>query len=378
MFNHVYVHVPFCDGKCVYCGFYSELLRPRDSAGYLRALASEIDRRIQTPTLPAPETIYLGGGTPAVLPHRQLAELCDIIRQRFSLALLKEWTVEANPGTLPPAKAAMLRAKGVTRISIGAQSFRDAVLTRLGRRHAARDIAATVRSVRGAGIDNIGLDLIAALPGVSVAQWKETLERCIALNPRHVSVYALTVEPKTILRRLVRDKRLALPGEEEQIDAMAVAGGMLRAGGFTRYEISNFAQPGFECVHNLSFWRGGDYVGFGPGASSRIGLRRWSNRPDLASYAAAAAAARLPPSRRERLSPAADAAERLAFAFRLREGVDLSAFCAERAVPPSLLQRWTAILERLASHGLTRRRGARWTLTPRGRDLSDAVAAELL
>jgi len=376
--RHLYVHVPFCDGKCAYCAFYSERWRRPAAEAFLDALARELDLRLARGARPRPETIYCGGGTPAVLPADQLARLCALLAARCDLRRLREWTLEANPGSFTPPRAERAAAAGVTRVSLGAQCFDDAVLRALGRRHTVRDIARSVRLLRAAGIPRLGIDLIAGLPGLSAPAWERTLEQCLALAPDHVSVYALTLEPRTPLREWVRRKRVRLPTADEQTAALERAEAVLSRAGWRRYEISNYARPGAECRHNLAFWRGGDYLGFGPAAASREGRCRRLNRPSLARYIAALRAGREPPAARETLTPAQDAAERLAFAFRLAEGVPLERFCRRFAVPSCQRQRWLASLERWQRHGIAVQRGARWQLTARGRDLADAVAAELL
>jgi oxygen-independent coproporphyrinogen-3 oxidase len=191
--------------------------------------------------------------------------------------------------------------------------------------------------------------------------------KAIELNPRHISVYALTIEPRC---------RLTAPDEETQLRAIEDAESLLTAAGYIRYEISNYAKPGFEAKHNVSCWRGEDYLGFGPAASSRAGLKRWTNKPSVEQYVAALAAGRSPPRTEEIVSAETNVAERLAFAFRLLvEGVDLGGFAA---MPGSRIESWNNTLARLAADGLTNQQGARWFLTRRGRNLADFVAGKLL
>jgi oxygen-independent coproporphyrinogen-3 oxidase len=327
----------------------------------------------------APLTIYFGGGTPSILSTRQMARLCKMVRRRWAHGVPLEWTVEANPGTLPPDKLRVLREAGVNRISLGAQSFDDRVLQSLGRRHTAADIVRTLDAVRATGIDNIGIDLIACLPGVTDEQWRITLQRAAALGSAHLSVYALSLDRGSEFSRRATAGTLAEPTETAQLKALRTAATVLKSAGYYRYEISNFARRGSACQHNLAFWRGGDYLGFGPAAASRSGRSRWANRADLAAYHEALQAGRRPPRSRETLTAWQDASERLAFAFRLTEGIDLAAFCVAHGINDQpLVARWRDALASLADSGLVRHCRDRWRLTSRGRDLADRVASELL
>jgi oxygen-independent coproporphyrinogen-3 oxidase len=384
--------VPFCDGKCAYCAFYSVRFTPAAADGYLDALAREMDLARREAGALAPETIYIGGGTPSALGADRLRRLCGMVRRGVDAAAVREWTVEANPGTLTEQKAAALREAGVTRVSLGAQSFDDAVLRRAGRRHQAGDIPRSAALLRAAGFGNIGLDLIAGLPGADAASWRATLRRAVALRPTHLSVYPLSVEEGTRLHALVRGGAEILPGEPAVRLALAAAERELGAAGFERYEISNYARlPGtatatgaeaaspWRCLHNTACWQGDDYLGLGPAACSRLGLRRRANRPDLRAYVRELRAGRPPPRDAERVSPSTDASERLMFGFRLREGVDLAEFArrfgkAARSMAPA----WGTALRRLAREGAVERAGTRWSLTARGREVADYVAGELL
>lgn len=376
--GHVYIHVPFCSGKCSYCAFYS---LPADAVAisrYQAALAVELELRIGGRPTPQVETLYCGGGTPSILGIADWRALATTLHRLLDLTVLREWTVEANPGTLPPAKMRVLREAGVTRISLGVQVLDDQALRLLGRRHTVSDVPRTADAVRSAGIRSLGIDLIAALPGVSESVWERTLRQVLALRPDHVSVYALSLERGTRLRRAVQAGEVEVPNEQAQIRALRCAEGMLVEAGLARYEISNFARPGRECLHNLTFWRGGDYIGFGPAAASRCGLRRWTNQPKLDAYATALQQGRLPPRGAERLEPDKDFAERFAFAFRLAEGVDPWKLAEQLGFPPVGMDERLAGLDELRRAGLLRRRGALWLATARGLDLADTIAAAII
>lgn len=371
--QNVYIHVPFCDGKCHYCSFYSVRRDEGRVRRYLRCLTAEMEEFAATRGLPEPTTLYVGGGTPSVLTPDELGQLCSCLRQRFQTDALMEWTVEINPGTVTTDKIDILRDAGTNRISVGAQSFHGPALTGAGRRHGVDDIANSVEIIRRAGIENIGLDLIAGLPGVDDDTWQRTLRSALALRPDHVSVYLLSVEAGSAWFGHVR-----VPNDDAQLRALDIAEETLADAELTHYEISNYARPGRECRHNLAFWRGGDYVGFGPAAASRIGRRRHTNRPDLDAYLAALESGGHPPRDEEELTPATDVAERLAFHMRLAEGVNLKSFSEVHAVDKPRTDAWQAKLQVLQAAGLCVLHRNRWQLTAKGRRMADYVAAELL
>jgi oxygen-independent coproporphyrinogen-3 oxidase len=375
--GHYYVHVPFCLGKCAYCGFYSSPWRPGAANRYLDALEAEF-RRTLPAGRPVARTVYIGGGTPTVLNDRQLERLLGIVNAFVTGTETTEWTVEANPGTLTAARLTQMRRAGVNRVSLGVQSLDDSTLRLLGRPHTARDVATSVRLLRRTGFDQVGLDLIASLPGVTPVQWTRTLDRALALAPQHVSVYALSIEPGSRFAREARAGRLRVPSDAEQLESLAQAETRLRHAGLRRYEVSNYAVPGRECRHNLACWRGEDYVGFGPAAASRVGLHRWHNRPDTDRYTRALRAGRLPPRSRERVDTETDVSERIAFALRLREGVDLAAHAGTGPAAAARLARWTAAMADCRRHGLAWHRAGRWRLTVRGLRFADPVAERLL
>ncbi len=359
-----YVHVPFCDGKCHYCAFYSVPYARATAARWLRALAREMQpwrgARLQT--------IYIGGGTPSLLPPAQWDELAGLLRATFSISAGAEWSVETNPGSITPAGLRRMAAAGVNRISLGAQSFHDHELQLLGRRHGAADIARAAAAIRAAGIVNFNLDLLAGIPGSAPRDWRMSLHSALDLQPAHLSVYALTMEEGTRLAQLAGRHAVRLPDADAQLAALDTAEKILRRAGFARYEISNYARPGRACRHNLDCWRGKQYLGFGPAAASHVNRTRWQNRPDLPAYLAALENGGTPPRESEQLTPALARTERLIFGLRLAEGVSCRLATA----------RHQTVLQRLTRAGLTRRRRGRWRLTRRGRELADYAAVELL
>jgi oxygen-independent coproporphyrinogen-3 oxidase len=284
-----------------------------------------------------------------------------------------EWTSEANPGSVDGDKLRLMKSAGVNRISLGAQAFDDRVLRQLGRRHSVKDIYSAVEEIKSACFTNWGLDLIACVPGVSAEAWRATLCAAVKLEPTHVSVYALTREEGTRLDRDHQAGTVTLLDDDEQLRMLDLAEEVLGAAGLPRYEISNYARPGFECRHNLSCWRGENYVGLGCAASSRVGNRRWTNVADFESYLTAGV------REEEVLTPLMDGVERFIFGLRMTEGIDLESIlsaCGLAGSPQEAV--WKMTLARLEGEGLVVSGGGRWCLTARGRELADHVAVELM
>ena len=320
---------------------------------------------------------YLGGGTPSLLGSDGLSRMVEAVRAVAPLEELEEFTVEVNPADADPRLFETLSRMGVTRHSFGAQSFDDAVLREMGRRHDAAQILTALREAREAGFADVGIDLIAGWPGVGESAWRTTLEQAVSLDLCHVSVYALTLEPGTRLAKRVADGAVELPGETETMDALVQAQACLEEAGFIRYEISNYAKPGFACRHNLAVWRGEDYLGLGPSAASRIGRLRWTNRPDRHRYEKLFAGQRFAETRETR-SEEEDALERVLFRLRLAEGIDVDTAVSEYPVLACRYDRWRDVFEGLARQGIVGGIGkSRWRLTPRGFEVCDAVLREL-
>lgn len=322
----VYAHVPFCHTICGYCDFYSVVLDKRAAAPLVDALLAELDGvRSRRPV--RPRTIFVGGGTPTTLPPADLRRLLAALRADAEPDL--EFTVEANPATVSDETAATLADAGVTRVSIGAQSFDPGELRVLERIHQPAQVAATVETARRCGIPQVSLDLIFAVPGQSLESWQRNLRTAIDLGPDHLSCYGLTYEKGTPLfdqlqagavRRL--DADLEAEMYEWTIDALEHAG-------YRQYEVSNFARPGRECRHNLVYWRNEPYLGIGPSAAGFLDAIRYRNVPDAAAYVRAIRGGASPRCESERRALPDQARETMMLSLRLRAGVDRRAF-AER------------------------------------------------
>jgi oxygen-independent coproporphyrinogen-3 oxidase len=279
----LYIHVPFCVKKCAYCDFNSVVYRHDIAQTYLAALDREMGMRRADF---APETIFIGGGTPTALSAEELRALLRIIRKHFAFDCLREFTVEANPATIDEAKAGILKDGGVNRISIGAQSFHAPLLKTLGRVHTGRDVHDTCALLRKAGFDSVSLDLIFSIPGETLEMWAADLREACDMGPEHISAYCLTYEPETPLGRDTLAGRIAPLPEELEAEMYVDAIDYLPSRGYAQYEISNFAKPGFECAHNIAYWLNRNSLGIGVGAFSYINGTRSSNARDIAEYVA--------------------------------------------------------------------------------------------
>jgi len=318
----LYVHVPFCETKCPYCDFNSFAVAGRDVDGYLDALLRECAAR-GVPRDPA--TIFIGGGTPTVVEPRQLERALAGLLAGVAPDPSREFTVEANPGSLTAEKVAILRAFGVNRLSIGAQSFLDRHLRALGRVHSAAQIDEAYRLAREGGIAQVNLDFIFAVPGLTAREWAGTLERATALGPDHLSCYALIFEPGTEFFARRAAGRMRPVDERLELAMFRLTERVLRQRGYRRYEISNFARPGRECRHNLVYWRNGSYLGVGAGAHSYLGGERLANEKNLSRYAGAVMRQGHAIVSRERLSASGAAREAVVLGLRTADGIDLEA-----------------------------------------------------
>lgn len=275
----LYIHIPFCARRCPYCDFAIYVGAKDDfKEQYLAALKLELEIEAKS-TFTEIQTINLGGGTPTALSISQLQDLMRTIRRLFSIADDAEISIEGNPEFLEAGKLQALRDTGWNRLSLGAQSFDEAVLKRLGRAHTPVQIESTFGNARKAGFENLNLDLIYGVPGQTLDSWKSTLERAAQLEPDHLSCYALTIEPQTPFANWIEQGRMPDVDDDAATNMMDEAANYLQSCGFSRYEVSNWTKPGFECRHNLAIWRGGNYLAAGCGAHGhRDGLRWWNER----------------------------------------------------------------------------------------------------
>ena len=373
----VYLHVPFCRVRCGYCDFNTytatELRGARQDAyadEVLREIALSRDVLAARGPLRAASTVFFGGGTPTLLPAGDLARMLGSVRDTFGLASDAEVTVEANPDTVTPALADELAAAGVTRLSIGMQSAVPHVLAALDRTHDPANVGAAVAAARGAGLD-ISVDLIYGAPGESLGDWRTSVETAIALAPDHISAYALIIEKGTQLHRQIRRGDVAAPDDDLQADMYELVDDLLASAGFAWYEVSNWAtSPAHRSRHNLAYWRGTDWWGYGPGAHSHVSGLRWWNVKHPAAYAQRLDAGESPAAARERPDAAARRLEDVLLRSRIAVGIAVSDLQGEgRHAVASLIA--DGLID-----GTAAVRG-RVVLTRRGRLLADAVVRAL-
>jgi putative oxygen-independent coproporphyrinogen III oxidase len=320
----LYVHVPFCLTRCGYCDFNAYAGLEGVKAPYARALLAEAD-------LVAPSwgdetfaSVFLGGGTPSTMEVADLKAMLVRLRDRFDIDERAENTIEANPDTVDRTKLEGLLEAGFERLSMGAQSFDLSVLAALERVHSPASVRRAMADARAAGYANVNIDLIYGANGETLDSWERTLHEAIALDPQHVSAYALTIEPSTPLGRKVRSGSVPGPDADEQADMFGLACELLREAGYGHYEVSNWARPGFECVHNLGYWERRPYVGLGAGAHSYRENHRWWNVRPPEEYLARVQAGELPIGGDERLEPGDAYLEEVFLRLRILEGVPAS------------------------------------------------------
>jgi oxygen-independent coproporphyrinogen III oxidase len=357
--SHLYVHIPFCARICPYCAFYKERADSSQTQRFCEALLREVKTVTEQYPLKL-ETIFFGGGTPTALTTAQLQFLLGGMRERLDLSGLAEWTLEANPGSVSTRKAALLRAMGVSRMSLGVQSWDNELLQLLGREHNAAQAEASFCILREE-FANVSIDLMFGLPGQTLAQWEADLEKTVRLEPDHISTYCLTYEEDTdfFLRHSRGEFR-----EDPESDArfLEAAMQMLEAASYEHYEISNYARAGFASLHNRGYWAGDDYLGIGPSAFSTVGMKRWQNVCDYRAYADRVLAGSSAVESIETLTPEMKRTERIALALRTRDGISSQELAS-----------WPNESREFIDLGLLRQANGKFMLTPRGKLLADSV-----
>jgi oxygen-independent coproporphyrinogen-3 oxidase len=368
-----YIHVPFCFRHCGYCNFTVIAGRGDLVSDYLQAIELELA------TLAVPQevdTLYFGGGTPTQLSGDAWRRLLAIVREKITPAADAEITVEANPADINHAQAALFAELGVTRVSLGAQSFHDSKLRALERDHAADDSRHAVELLRSAGMGAIALDLIFAAPGETLEMWRDDLMQALALSPEHLSTYGLTFEKGTAFYGRLDRGKLVQCDEEVERRMYCEAIELLADAGFEHYEVSNFALPGKRSRHNQTYWTGAPYLAFGPGAASCVGGTRRTNHRSVTTYLRRVLAGESPVAESETLSPEDAARERLVFGLRRLEGIDTQAFACDTGFRIETLA--GVAIEKFVALGLLRFVNGRLSLTREGLLVSDSLWPELL
>ena len=371
----IYVHIPFCRSKCQYCDFYSlGGSREKELTDlYLEALASHIKECGARATEYEVDTVYFGGGTPSFFGAPALTRIFNDLQRRFNISPEAEISFEANPDSVSPQLLQKLHSEGFNRMSLGVQNDNDELLKKLGRPHNYEQAVQAVENARSAGFANISLDLIYGLPGQTFEQWKKTLGHVLELEPDHRSCYGLKLEEGTPLWDY-RDC-CNLPDDDDQADMYLFLCDKLAETGYNQYEISNFSRAGFESKHNLKYWTGGEYLGFGPSASSDFAGKRFTIRADITDYIEGVLHGGAILSECEAIAPRERAGEYVMLRLRTVQGIDADEYTRRFLLPFRPLAK---LLDRFREMGFVRQDGAHYHLTPKGMLISNKILAELL
>jgi oxygen-independent coproporphyrinogen-3 oxidase len=370
----LYLHIPFCEHKCIYCDFYSiESRAPMDA--FRDALRAEIEMSSLYSSAEKFDTIFFGGGTPSLLEPAAIAEILILLRSTFDVATDAEVTLETNPGTVDRAKLAAFRRAGVNRLSFGVQTFHEDELRFLTRIHSAAEAEDAVRFAQEEGFDNVNVDLIFALPHQTMERWQENVRRAIGLGIQHVSAYSLIVEQGTPLARMVRAKQLSTVPLETEAAMYEWTMEYFRSMGFVHYEVSNYALPGFESRHNKGYWNHSNYLGFGPSAHSFWNRSRWWNVSNVTSYCDKIAARHAPVIGEETLSDRQLLDEAIMLGLR-SDGIELDRL--HTAFGIDLIDQHESFVTALCGDGLASIEHNRLRLTDKGYLLCDSICALLI
>ncbi len=372
----LYIHIPFCKTKCIYCDFYS-ITSLDKSACIASKIADEL--HIVSKRLISEEsrfsTVFLGGGTPSLLDPDRITKIITTASKLIDIDEDAEVTIEVNPDDVAPEKADKWAASGINRVSIGAQSFNDRELEFLTRRHSASHVREAIEVIRSSGIKNLSLDLIYGIPGQTIDSWLETVRTACSIDPQHISMYCLTAEENTPLFDMIKRGKVEMPDDDSLFEQYSRAIDLLDEHGILQYEISNFAKTGFESRHNLTYWTLRPYIGIGPSAASYIHPNRWKNVSDLDEYVRRIEAGNDAVEESESLSAETQADEYVMLSLRLADGLDLGEY--SRRFDVDLLHANRDKLDRFRDEGLIQLDQNRLRLTRRGMFLSDEIIGHL-
>jgi oxygen-independent coproporphyrinogen-3 oxidase len=371
----IYLHVPFCVKRCHFCAFYLVMHNEQRIKQFLQALDQEIGiyaRQLEMSRRTV-STMYVGGGTPTALLPGQLSKILTVMTSKFFLSESCEITVEATPESLSAEYVHSLQQAGVTRLSVGIQSFDQQERTRLGLSGTIEGAISGVQTAKLGGFSNINVDLIYGIPGQSFQSWERTLTQALKLNPSHLSCYALSLEEGTRFHTEFRRGALELIDPDKEVGFQHRAETQLEKAGFQRYEISNWAQPGFACQHNLRYWRGLEYLGLGPSAQSYMAGSRFGNVSNVDQYSKQLEAGELPITEREQLPWLQQEKERIVFGLRLLEGVPI-----DWVQGVSQDEVWSRSFKKLVNEAYLLQIGSRLQLTRKGLRFADTVGMQLM
>lgn len=359
----IYIHIPFCVKKCRYCDFLSGPAGKDVQKQYVDMLLEEIENNAELLKKSCTETVFFGGGTPSILEGKEICRIMEQLQKYANLSETAEISIEANPGTVTEEKLIQWKTAGINRISFGLQSADNEELKKLGRIHTWEEFEKNYEIARACGFKNINVDLMSALPGQTLQTWKKTMECVVALKPEHISAYSLIIEEGTPFYEAYIDHPELLPSEEEERNMYYETKHFLASKGYERYEISNYAQPGYECRHNLSYWERTDYLGLGLGAASLLGNIRKSNQTELSEYLKGNFKGET-----EVLDDIAAMEEYFFLGLRKMDGIDWTVYRSH----------YENVVEKLIREGLLEEKNGKIRLTELGIDVSNQVLAEFL
>ena len=370
----IYIHIPFCARKCNYCDFLSAPETRETKERYLSLLDREMQLYKEIVSAREADTLFIGGGTPSFLETDLTDKLLCSVKKWISSENLKEFTIECNPNSVTEEKLNLYKEAGVTRISLGMQSACDEELKKLGRIHSVKEFEKTYELVRKHGFERVNIDVMAAIPGQTIESYKHTLEYVVGLSPEHISSYSLIIEEGTPFYEKYREN----PPVDEDTDRQMydLTKEILGRHGYHRYEISNYAKEGQECIHNLKYWQGGDYLGLGLGAASCMEHERWSNARGLTDYEDRICRGQKPVEQTEELGEEEQKAEFMFLGLRCMEGVSAERF--EKRFHQSVEERYGKVLHKYENMGLMRLVNGNWQLTEQGIDVSNHIFADFL
>lgn len=371
MIKAAYIHIPFCQHICHYCDFNKVFLKGQPVNEYLQSLHREIELTLQVHPTTKLNSIFVGGGTPTSLNVQQLVTLTKTISQLLPYDAMTEYTFEANPGDLSIEKLKILRDAGVNRISFGVQTFNENLLKKIGRTHRVKDVYESIDHAQQMGFENISIDLIYSLPGQTLVDFKETLQQALSLGLNHYSGYSLIIEPKTVFYNLMTKGKLLTPGEDVEATMYELLMEEMDQHGFRQYEISNFSKPGFESVHNLTYWNNEYYYGFGAGAHSYVAGHRISNYGPLKKYMDPIQEGKLPIQEKHFVTKTEQQEEEMFLGLRKTTGVSIDSFVKKYQQNPTSL--FAKELEMLQHRQLIEVTNESIRLTKNGRLLGNEV-----
>lgn len=371
MVKAAYIHIPFCEHICHYCDFNKVFLKGQPVDEYLDALQEEIRLTLEKhPAVPL-HSVFVGGGTPTSLTEKQLQRLLFSIKKYLPLEQNAEFTFEANPGDLSDEKFRVLYEGGVNRLSFGVQTFDNQLLKAIGRSHRAEDVFTSIEKAKKVGFDNISVDLIYSLPNQTLDSFKETLQTALSLDIQHYSGYSLIIEPKTVFYNQMRKGKLPVPGEDAEAEMYSLLMEQMELAGFQQYEISNFALPGYESKHNLTYWNNEEYYGFGAGSHSYVAGERIANHGPLKKYMDPIWNGILPSHNIHKVENNEKWEEEMFLGLRKMEGISVDHFLQKFGVDP--LSLFKKEIDALQDRDLISVQEGKISLTKKGRFLGNEV-----